>query len=52
MCSLGRYSNPGVVVRVAVHSGGKRARKENANTAANVFWRPVISRNSCPTKDF
>ena len=38
MCSMGQYSDPGVTVRTAVHSGGKRARKENPTTAAaNLF---------------
>ena len=53
MCSMGQYSDPGVTMRTAVHSGGKRARKENATTAAaNLFWRPVIGRTSCPTTKF
>ena len=43
------YSDPDVAVRTAVCSGGKRAQKENATTAANRFWRRVIGRISCPT---
>ena len=26
-----------------------RARKENATTAANLFWRPMIDQTSCLT---
>ena len=43
MCSLGRYSDPGVGVCTAVNSGGKQT------TVANLFWRPMIRRISYPT---
>ena len=49
MCSLSRYSDPGLTVRTAEHSGGNMAWKENATIAANLFWRPMIGQIYCPT---
>ena len=48
---VNRYNDPGVAVRTAVHSRGKREWKKNATTAANLFWQPVIGRTSCPTTE-
>ena len=49
MYSLGLYSDPGGAVRTAVHSGGHRVWKENATTAANLLWGPMIGGMSCYT---
>ena len=44
-----QYNDPGVAVRTAVHSRGKRARKKKATLPLpTFFWWPVIGRTSCP----